>query len=60
MSCVNCGRVKRFPVDADVTADMAPNSAEAKEIKGWEPDAFVLSSLEFEGLCPDCRFNKAA
>jgi hypothetical protein len=57
LTCVNCEGIKSFPVDADVFAETIKDSI---EIRAWEPDAFELKQLDFKGLCPNCKYSKAA
>lgn len=57
LTCTDCGVVKTFDAETDIYSQQAKDSL---EIKGWDEKAFELPTLELEGLCPNCKYNKAA
>jgi len=57
LTCIDCGQVKLLAVEADVVAQKLD---EARDIKNWEQDVFNLKPIELEGICPNCKYDKAA
>lgn len=56
LNCVQCGYQKTFEAESDV---YAINIKDLREIKVWGEDA-ELEVLTLKGICPDCKYNKAA
>jgi hypothetical protein len=57
LTCIECGQAKSFTVEADVSAEKLE---EAKDIRNWEQDVFNLKPIEFESICPNCKYDRAA
>lgn len=61
LTCTKCGSVKAFEADSDVYATSIKDS---EEIQTWTGDRFSdevrCFAVLLEGLCPDCKYNKAA
>ena len=57
LNCFSCGYVKNFEVEAEIYATELNN---AKELRVWGEDSIKVDTLRFEGICPDCKYNKAA
>lgn len=53
LTCIDCGVVKDFAVEADVIAE---HVKDALEIKDWG-SSITLNPLQFEGLCPKCKIQ---
>lgn len=57
ITCTECGYSKNFTAESDICAE---DPKDSKEIATWEEDSIKLNAVVFEGLCPDCKYNKAA
>lgn len=55
LTCTKCQIVKTFDADAEI---YAVNLKDSKELQVWENEN--CTAILFEGLCPDCKYNKAA
>ncbi len=55
--CIECGQSKTVSVEADI---VAVSIADAKTVRDWQQDIISLKPLEFESICPNCKYNKAA
>lgn len=57
LNCVQCGYQKTFDAESNV---YATDLRDVREITAWGEDSIQVSELKFEGVCPDCKYNKAA
>lgn len=57
ITCSKCGFTKTFDAESDICATDMKDSL---EIASWDDDSIKLKRVSFEGLCPDCKYNKAA
>jgi len=57
ITCRKCSYTKTFDTENDVCAI---DLRDSQEIAVWDEDSIKLKRVSFEGLCPDCKYNKAA
>ena len=55
LTCTECGQKRTFTVEADILAEKSTN---IKELPNWNDIA--LMPLEFNGICSNCKYDKAA